>query len=312
MKRAFLAGINAYGQAPLRGCVNDVQAVYALLTQLFGFQPDDVRVLVDGRATTDAMKERLDWLTTGVKPGDTVVFHYSGHGSQVRDRGPQDELADHMDEILCPVDLDWQSKVITDDDLAAYLQRIPRGANCYVILDCCHSGTGTRELRPPGEDNPGHDIRSRYLPPPFDLEARFLGRQLPRHRIGKGNGTNGASRVVGVPAEPPRGFWGWLRRVFKAKPAPPPPPPKVDPFAEMNHVLISGCRSDQTSADAYIEGRYTGALTYHLVKSVRQSGTVATLASVVAFAQSCVRSAKFTQEPQLEGPKDLLDKPIFS
>jgi len=313
-KKALLIGINAYDQSALRGCVNDASAMYDLLTQQFGFPPDDVRVVVDDRATAQAIKDRLDWLVTGLAPGDVAVLHFSGHGSQVRDRGPQDELADHKDEILCPVDLDWQENVVTDDDLASFLGKVPPGAFCYVVLDCCHSGTGTRDLRPPGEDrplslNPGHEVyrKERFLPPPFDIEARSLGRSLPVKKFGRGRAKKRSA------ASERKSLWSWLLGLFRKKPAPAPAPEPKNPPAEpeMNHVLISGCRSDQTSADAYIGGRYTGALTHHLTKAVRENPGKSA-AEVHSIARQAILSEGFSQESQLEGPSGLTSRPIFS
>jgi hypothetical protein len=36
-------------------------------------------------------------------------------------------------------------------------------------------------------------------------------------------------------------------------------------------VLITGCRDTQTSADAFINDRYNGALTFALVEAIRKS-----------------------------------------
>jgi len=47
---------------------------------------DDIRVVTDERATKKAIMERLTWLVKGAKVGDRLLFHFSGHGSQVRDR----------------------------------------------------------------------------------------------------------------------------------------------------------------------------------------------------------------------------------
>ena len=44
-----------------------------------------------------------------------ILFHFSGHGSQIRDRDG-DELKDHLDEIICPHDMDWDGTYIVDDD----------------------------------------------------------------------------------------------------------------------------------------------------------------------------------------------------
>ena len=37
-------------------------------------------------------------------------------------------------------------------------------------------------------------------------------------------------------------------------------------------VLFAGCKADQTSADAYFDGRYSGAFTYYFLKALAQDG----------------------------------------
>ena len=44
------------------------------------------------------------WLLQGSQPGDSLVFHYSGHGAQQRSYSG-DEV-DGMDETLCPLDFE--------------------------------------------------------------------------------------------------------------------------------------------------------------------------------------------------------------
>src|SRR5512133_2285422 len=105
--KALLVGINKYrlpGSA-LQGCLNDVTNMRHMLLTYFGFTVEEIRVVVDERATKNAIIERLEWLAEGARPGGRLVFHYSGHGSQIRDRHG-DELKDRMDEILCPYDMD--------------------------------------------------------------------------------------------------------------------------------------------------------------------------------------------------------------
>lgn len=310
-KKALLVGINTYPTAPLQGCVNDVELMHDALIQQYDFPPDDVRVLCDARATTAAIKHRLDWLVTDAKPDDVLVFHFSGHGSQVRDRGPLDELADHKDEILCPVDLDWRDKVITDDDLGQFFKRVPDDVNFYVVLDCCHSGTGTRDLRPPGEDegNP-HRINYRHLPPPFDIEARFRNREMATTRIGLGVERMTMKRERKRAAQPSFPFWAFWRWYRPKPPIPPPPPDHAKVIETMNHVLVSGCRSDQTSADAHFNRRYQGAMTYYLTRQISEEPG-APLRQVHEKAREAILS-RFTQESQLEGPSRLLNRPVFT
>ena len=97
-KRALLVGVNDYRSAnDLQGCVNDVLDMHFTLRSLFGFKTKEIRVLTDCRATSKNITHRLEWLVEGAKAGDFLVFHFSGHGSQIRDR-EGDELADNLDE----------------------------------------------------------------------------------------------------------------------------------------------------------------------------------------------------------------------
>ena len=62
--RALLVGINAYPGQPLRGCVNDVSDMAKFLVEKCQFASDDIRLLVDARATTEGIYDRLGWLLT--------------------------------------------------------------------------------------------------------------------------------------------------------------------------------------------------------------------------------------------------------
>lgn len=181
--RALLVGVNRYRLpgCDLQGCVNDVTNMRDVLLKYFGFSAEQVRLLVDERATREAVLERLEWLVRDAAAGDKLVFHFSGHGSQVRDRDG-DELKDHLDEVICPHDMDWDGKYISDDDLAGLFSQVPEGALLEVILDCCHSGTGTREMQALSLLPMELAMRPRFLPPPADIQAR-VEEELPVKRL---------------------------------------------------------------------------------------------------------------------------------
>jgi len=172
--KALLVGINKYKipGSDLSGCVNDVTNVRDVLLKYFGFTIRDVRVIVDERATKKAIIERLKWLIKGAKTGDRLLFHFSGHGSQIRDRDG-DELRDKLDEILCPHDLDWDGTYITDDELRKIFSGLPKGVNLEVLLDSCHSGTGTREAIGIEKLPVEISFKPRFLPPPVDIQCRI-------------------------------------------------------------------------------------------------------------------------------------------
>ncbi len=146
MKKALLVGIKDYPGTfnDLMGCLNDVKSMAEILTSLFGFKAQDISLLTNSEATTANILKALEKLVKGTKAGDTLFFHYSGHGSQLPDT--QGEESDRLDECLCPCDFDWENKAIRDDDLARIFGTLDPGAHLEVILDSCHSGTGLRGM----------------------------------------------------------------------------------------------------------------------------------------------------------------------
>lgn len=177
-KKALLVGINDYKQInDLRGCINDVTNMRDVLLKYFDFTVPEIRVLVDSRATKANILTRLKWLVTGAKKGDTLIFHYSGHGTQLRDRDG-DELKDHLDEAICPWDTNWDGGLILDDDLSNIFQGLQKEVSLEVLLDACHSGTATKEMMMIKE------MKIRFLPPPIDIECR-KEEDLKIKKIGK-------------------------------------------------------------------------------------------------------------------------------
>ncbi|MGH7453836.1 MAG: caspase family protein, partial [bacterium] len=151
-KWAPLVGINKYRYAGSRfpnldGCVNDVENMKTLLTGKFGFPLANVLVLTDEKAThagiVAAFKKHL---IANAQPGDIVVFHYSGHGSQMKDLSGNE--LDGLDETIVPHDSrDPEGKVfdISDDEINGLVQKFSQKTkNITFIFDNCHSGTMAR------------------------------------------------------------------------------------------------------------------------------------------------------------------------
>lgn len=273
-KYAVLVGINKY-QMPgndLRGCVNDTENMWKLLTEVYDFDPDNIRVLNDERAIKSMILERLDWLVKVGNSDDLKFFHDSSHGSFVRDRSG-DELDDNVDECIIPYDHDWDDALI-DDILADYLKRLQEGTKCVVIVDACHSASMTRAMC----ENP-HPALPKFLPPPFDIEARSKGRMLNLNRFGL---KKNCSRVIENNVT----------------------------YLNQNHILLSGCRDNQTSADCFIDGQYQGALTANLIKLVR-SNPKATWLELHKELLSKMQKEGYSQIPQLSGNEKDLNSRIF-
>jgi hypothetical protein len=133
---------------------NDVPLIKAALVKQ-GFSEKDILVIRDAQATRDgifkAINEHL--ISKSTKNG-IAVFHYSGHGQQLKDDNG-DEI-DGYDEALVSYNANMRyvpgvytgQNHIRDEELGAKMDelrtKIGKDGNVMVILDACHSGTGTR------------------------------------------------------------------------------------------------------------------------------------------------------------------------
>jgi len=151
-KIALLVGINDYnnfGQndGDLSGCINDVKFISQILINKYGFSKENIKILLDGEASAENIEKAFqEHIISKAKPGDIVVFHFSGHGTYLDDDN-RDEM-DGLDEALCAADCDVSSPdtgYIRDDLLGSLIDKVATD-DITVILDCCHSGTGTRDL----------------------------------------------------------------------------------------------------------------------------------------------------------------------
>ena len=64
-------------------------------------------------------------------------------------------------------------------------------------------------------------------------------------------------------------------------------------------IMISGCNDYQTSADAFINNKNTGAMTFSFIKTIEQYGTSITLKQLVENMRTLLKNNRFTQIPQL-------------
>ncbi|KAM3320261.1 metacaspase-1 [Capsicum chacoense] len=145
-KRAVIVGISYKNtKNELKGCINDAKCMRFLLTNRFKFPQDSILMLTDEERdpyripTKHNIRMAMYWLVQGCQAGDSLVFHYSGHGSQQRNY-TGDEV-DGFDETLCPLDFETQGMIVDDEINATLVRPLPRGAKLHAIIDACHSGT---------------------------------------------------------------------------------------------------------------------------------------------------------------------------
>merc|ERR1712232_1382407 len=146
-RRALLIGINYTGMpVELNGCHNDVKNVRKLLVETFGWSNNCIRTLTDkgkdphSMPTKSNIEAALLWLSEGARPGDSLFFHFSGHGAEkVAPKGYEEN---GMNETILPVDFRHAGMIIDDRISDLLVKRLPDGAKLTAVMDCCHSGTG--------------------------------------------------------------------------------------------------------------------------------------------------------------------------
>jgi hypothetical protein len=164
--RALLVGINRYsnGRFDLRGCVNDAESLARLLCEVYGFGAGDCELVLDAAATRATILSRLDALLSSAAAGDTVVFGFSGHGTQVKAADPGE--TDLKDECIVPYETSYTS-LIRDNELRDLFGKyVDEHVKFTAIYDCCHSGTMMRTLSVLDDGSVVEDVVNRYL----DLE----------------------------------------------------------------------------------------------------------------------------------------------
>jgi metacaspase-1 len=255
MKKAVVVGNNAFATPnTLHGCINDANDVDTTF-QSKGFFVN--KLFNSPKAgTINALNQMVDACQLGNQ--DKIAFYYSSHGSQVRDTNGDE--SDGWDEVLCPID--WP-KYISDDDLRAIFNRIPADTTLDVFLDCCHSGTGTREMLlangSPDPLGPAGEVRclgtSKCLPA---IKGRNVAKEGKRSKA-----------IVLVPT--------------------------------LNHILHAACRDNQLSTEIQvtINGVPTsrGAFTYYEMRAIRAGYT---RDAAITYTEGRLAALGLDQTPQLE------------
>jgi hypothetical protein len=156
--RALLIGVSDYDETSeipdLRGPKNDVTLMRDVLKARGAA---DILVLADGvdggvKPTLAAIETGFADLAARAEPDDLIYVHLSGHGSRQLDLSGDE--TDGLDEVFLPADsakaLPGATTIpnsLTDDRLGELILILrATGANVWVVMDSCHSGSGTRNL----------------------------------------------------------------------------------------------------------------------------------------------------------------------
>lgn len=280
---ALLVGIDAY-PAPvpaLSGCRNDIEAIEALLAARVSGNALHVRALLDEEATRAAViagfREHLAQATAD----DVALFYYSGHGSQ--EPAPEQWWhlePDHLDETLVLHDSRTEGQWdLADKELSVLIAEVAASdPHVVIVLDCCHSGSGTRA---PLEDG----LAGRQAPTdrrPRPLESFLFDRDHVDELV--------ASRL---PERDALGDSGWT-------------------MPNAPHVLLTGCRANETSKEVVQGGAHRGAMSAALEVALSTAGDALTYREIHRQVSAQVRRTVRYQSPQLETTStDDLDRPFL-
>lgn len=293
-KKSVFIGINYYNtSSELRGCINDVDNIKAFVVKQFHFPTDSnhMRILTDdnknhGMPTRSNIISALKWLVQGATSGDSLFLHYSGHGGSQRDPNGIEE--DGMNETLIPVDYE-KNGVIVDDELNELLvATLPTGVRLTCIMDCCHSGSILDLPYTYGIDSNGNTVEKDNRKAMIQMAIK-AGMLLV-------SGNKKAALMQGVQA---------LKFHFKNR--------KSSNNSSNNNnnkdvtvnttlgdvIQFSGCRDDQTSADACIGGEATGVMSWSFIKSFEVYGYNQTYVQLLNNTRTQLKKGNYSQVPQM-------------
>lgn len=170
--------------------------------------------------------------------------------------------SDGRDEALCPHDI-TQGEILIDDELYEIFSERKRGARIIFISDSCHSGTVAKAARlmPGTEDDSWNFQKIRFLAPEFYIKK---------------------DEVL-------------LRRALQVE--------KVKSRGKIRaaSVLLSGCKDEEYSYDAWFNGRPNGAFTYAALQTHKNLPKAATYRDWYWEIRKMLPHVRYPQTPQLSG-----------
>lgn len=256
--KALLVGINYKGSlGELNGCINDVRKMQKLL-DMWGYT--EVMVLTeedDLLPTKENILKGFEWLCKDNESYDKIFFHYSGHGSWMKDV-TSDEV-DGRDECLVPLDYRTNGMLL-DDDIHTHLSMRIK-TNFIGIIDACHSGSML-------------DLKYNYSPVVEFKEGN------------RWNNNNYTCEFVMTEN-------------------------KSNINSDKTFLMISGCRDEQTSADAFLEGKYQGALSHTIYYVLRYNRFNINIQEMMKQIHIQLQLKNFEQRPVISSNKPIRMQNIF-
>ena len=165
---AVIIGINEYTNSkPLKYAVNDAKAIKELLINTFGFQDENIKLLLDKEATYSSIRHELYTISRLAEINDRILIYFSGHGQTIKAVGSDMQIG-----YLIPVNGDIKEPTLTGipmDDIFRISQS--NSKHMLFLMDACYSGLMA-------EDSKGLNILENndieYIPSVANISARQI------------------------------------------------------------------------------------------------------------------------------------------
>ena len=205
-KHALIIAIGKYKYWDAISSLTDTGYIKKALEKQ-GFPWENISVITDAKATKTGIENAFKTLVSRVKDSDIVVIHISSHGEQVEDDKNKDEI-DGFDECIVAWDAPKVSNkdlltpalekyYFRDDVFGIYVNqlrsKLGKKGDVLVIIDACHSGSGTRGTRKVRGNAP--PLKSKSFAPPAKTKQTIPSVFLESRKENTGN-QNLATYVV--------------------------------------------------------------------------------------------------------------------
>jgi hypothetical protein len=266
----LLVGIDAYGppvNVPLQGCRNDMRHLEQYLRGRLG-DAASIVTLTDDQATREGVVSGFRSHLAQAGKGDIVLFAYSGHGSQELP-GSEFAFGDASGKIqnllLFDAGHDTGGQFVwplADKELGLLLDEVvERGAHVVAMLDCCHSGDGTRDAF----------VTVRQWNPASARDA------------------DAAVQTAIDKLKGPRPLDGFLDGTLQ----------HFQTRSSTGHVALTACQSSELAKELIVGDEHRGAFTATMIEVLETVGSKADYRSVVAAVRSRLERTVERQRPSV-------------
>jgi len=232
----------------------------SVLKKYMGFTDGDIVSLTDYQATKAKIMANLEEMVDGAKKGKYNYLFFSISSHGTQVPDQNKDERDYADEAFCPTDLAQKGNVWDP----AHIITDDELNDLFSSLPSAVELECVFDTCHSGDGLRAIDLlldrKPRFMPPP-SLEAfKQVKDYMPR-------GMAEALKAKGIGVE---------------------------------HTLWSACRSDQTSADARIDGDWHGAFTYYFCQNINKRQNKLFREELLERVREDLKRGVFTQIPQLD------------